>query len=87
MEKKREKKRIKVTSQIRQLSYDLKSTKKKPDERGASIRLALFLGASPKSTPKIEAAPPVKPKKPIPAGESRKKKQTQNPDCIFNGNC
>lgn len=41
----------------------------------------------PKSTPKVEDAPPVKPKKPTPAGGSRKKKQTQNPDCIFNGNC
>ncbi len=40
-----EKKRLKVTSQIRQLSYDLKSAKKKPDEHGASVRLALFLGA------------------------------------------
>lgn len=36
--------------------------------------------------PKIED-PPAKPKKTAPAPESRRKKQTQNPDCIFNGNC
>ena len=42
----------------------------------------------PKATPKIEEAPPpVKPKKQPPTGDSKKKKQTQNPDCIFNGNC
>ena len=56
MEKKRERKRIKVTSQIRQLSYDLKSTKKKPDEPGASVRLALFLGAGASYQSKIPVA-------------------------------
>lgn len=56
MEKKRHEKKLIVTPQIRQLYFDLKSAVKQPDEYGASVKLALFLGAGASSQSGIPVA-------------------------------